>query len=60
MWPAYAAPLAISVVLIVLAALGVRQYLRRRPTPEEIESMINSPRGKPIPEIIAELERELA
>ncbi len=37
MLPAYAAPFVISAVLIVLAALGVRQYLRRRPTPEEIE-----------------------
>lgn len=32
----------------------------RTPTPEEVEEMISAPRGEPLRDIIAEVERKLA
>ncbi len=32
----------------------------RTPTPEEVEEMISAPRGQPLRDIIAEVERKLA
>jgi hypothetical protein len=37
MLPAYAVQVAIGAVLIILAALGIWQYGRTRPAPDEIE-----------------------